>query len=291
MTRRVFISYRRDKGSMLARLVKEALDHAGCDVFLDVDDLGSGHFDRSLLSEIESRANFVLLCTAGALDRCREEADFLRLEIAHAIATRRNVVPVVVDGFEWPDAPTLPESVRELRRHNHVEYSHAHWDAARERILRELRGERRPFRITIETDPARFEACRQAVERIVERARQSHGFDAEVHVRLLEPRVTSADPESGLIDSIRAADLLLVDVASPCREPMLHRMGLATGLGARIRLVTSESSKAEPPRFPDGFPSRRNLSLAPDERPYVTEHLVREIGHLILDGIGTAVHP
>lgn len=281
MPPRVFISYRRESGSVLARLVKESLEHGGCDVFLDVDDLGSGHFDRRLLVEIEERPNFVLLCTPGALDRCGEEGDFLRMEVAHALKTGRNIVPLVAEGFAWPDQGRLPEAIRDLPRHSDVQYSHRHWESTRESLLNRMRGETRPFRITVETDPARFEPCKAVLEQLVARARQRMRIEHEIVVRLLEPRPTSATVQLGLVESLQAADLLLVDVASPLREQMLYRAGLAIGLGIEFAPVSSEPAAAPPPPRPEGFPPRSAPSLAPGAPPHALEHLMRHIGECV----------
>jgi hypothetical protein len=279
MSANAFISYRRDHGSTLARLLKEALERGGVEAFLDVDDLGSGHFDRKLLREIESRENFVLVCTPGCLERCRDEGDFLRLEIAHAIQLHRNIVPVVAEGFAWPAAEMLPEPIRELQRHNDIAYSHRHWDSTKQELARQMRRERKAFRITIETDPERFSACTEVLEPLVTRACAGAGVDRPVEIRLLEPRATSESPQVGLVESMRAANLLLFDVASPLRERMLFRAGLAIGLGIKFSTVSSEPPGEPQPPMPKGFPLGSGLSLARDRRryerrPFELEHFV-----------------
>jgi hypothetical protein len=67
----VFISYRRDGGAELARLVSEILPRRGYRVFMDVESLRSGPFNTALLSEIESASEVVVILTPGSLDRCR----------------------------------------------------------------------------------------------------------------------------------------------------------------------------------------------------------------------------
>ncbi len=281
MSAGVFISYRRDHGSTLARLLKEALERSGFDAFLDVDDLGSGHFDRKLLREIESRENFVLVCTEGCLTSCHDEADFLRLEIAHALKTSRNIVPVVVDGFSWPVSAELPEEIRDLHRHNDIAYSHRHWDGAKRELLRQMRRQRTAFRITIETDPSRFPACEEALAQLFASRRWTAGLKHPVEIRLLEPRATSVTPQLGLIESLRAANLLLVDVASPAREQMLYRAGIAIGLGIEFTTVSSAPWGDPLPPRPEGFPPRSAPSLAKDAPQHALEHLSRELARLI----------
>lgn len=137
--KRAFISYRRHTGADAARVIKMALDRRGVDAFLDVDDLGACCFDDGLLEEIERSPNFVLVLTPGSLDGCSEEEDWLRREIRHAMQTRRNIIPVVKDGFTFPAPANLPSDIAELRRYNAIQYSHQYFEAAMDRILRFLK--------------------------------------------------------------------------------------------------------------------------------------------------------
>jgi formylglycine-generating enzyme required for sulfatase activity len=132
--RGVFISYRRDTGSAVARLLQEYLEGQGFEVFLDVDGLGTGHFDGRLLREIESRRNFLLVCSGRSLDRCVNEGDWLAREIAHALRTRRHILPVTLADFSWPSGPNASPIVAALQRHNAFEYSHDHWGMTKPRL-------------------------------------------------------------------------------------------------------------------------------------------------------------
>ena len=132
----IFISYRRDGGTEHVRTFQEFLEGQGYDVFLDVDGLTSGHFNKQLLGEIERRSHFVLICSAGCLDRCREEGDWIRAEVAHAIQLNRNIVPIVIPGFVWPKAEALPPEIRELSANNAFLYSFAHWKSIRSELAR-----------------------------------------------------------------------------------------------------------------------------------------------------------
>ena len=98
----VFISYRRELGSDAARICQLYLSTIGMDVFLDVDDNRNGHFDTKILGEIGKRKSFLLICSPGCFDRCIDRDDWLKREIAHALRLKLNIVPVVLDGFQWP---------------------------------------------------------------------------------------------------------------------------------------------------------------------------------------------
>jgi hypothetical protein len=59
----VFISYRRAEAGEAARLLQRCLQDAHVSVFLDVDELGSGHFDDSLLQTIPQAQAFAMTLT------------------------------------------------------------------------------------------------------------------------------------------------------------------------------------------------------------------------------------
>jgi len=122
----------------MARLLSDFLEQQGFDPFLDVDGLTSGHFDKQILLEIEARPHFLLVCTPGALDRCNQEGDWVRLEVGHAILTRRNVVPVLAQGFVWPSKASLPRDIADIGAHHAFEYSHTHWRNTRQKLVERL---------------------------------------------------------------------------------------------------------------------------------------------------------
>lgn len=138
----VFVSYRREGGAEIARLVGEFLDAHGYEPFIDVDGLRSGHFDRQIIRHIEACRHFVLICSRGAFDRCTSEEDWVRQEIAHAIRIGRAIVPIIVPGFEWPRPSEMPADIAEISRHHAFEYSHVHWRDIRHKLLERLSGSR-----------------------------------------------------------------------------------------------------------------------------------------------------
>lgn len=129
-----FISYRRETGSIMARIVQSELKKRGHASFLDVDDLGPKKFGTRLLKEIESVPNFVVVLSPGSMDRCENREDWLRREIAHAIATHRNIVPLMVDEFQYPPKDKLPADLEELTHHNGITYSHEYFDATFDKL-------------------------------------------------------------------------------------------------------------------------------------------------------------
>jgi len=132
----VFISYRRADWSA-ATLVFQNLSRHGFDVFIDFDGLASGDFEHAILENIRARAHFVVLLTPDALDRCDNLDDWLRREVEAAMAARRNVVPLLLDGFSFEaDAARrhLQGSLAPLSRYNALSVPHGYFDDAMERL-------------------------------------------------------------------------------------------------------------------------------------------------------------
>ena len=135
--RRVFISYRRQVSEHLAQRVRDNLTKHDFDTYLDLENLDSGEFDRKILSEIEARMHFIVLLEPHSLDRIGEDGDWLRREIAHALAYDRNVIPVTASQFEFNSGFVLPPDVERLRRFQAVDIPSGYFNAA----MKVLRGE------------------------------------------------------------------------------------------------------------------------------------------------------
>jgi len=133
-----FVSYRRDTGSEVARLVRLALIAHGYRVFLDVDDLPGGPFDDRLLVSIENSRGFVAVLAPGTLDRIGAPGDWLRKEIRHALHRQRNIVPLMMPEFSYPDPVELPTEIRSLARLNAIPYSHEYFEAMVFRLAERL---------------------------------------------------------------------------------------------------------------------------------------------------------
>jgi len=134
-----FVSYRRGQGAEIARLVAGELKHRGIPTFLDVEGLGASHFDDQLLRHIEANPNFIVILTAGALDRCKEPGDWLAKEISCAVANRKNIIPVMGPRFDFPARADMPDFMAELSRHQAVTYSHDFFSAMMGKLVEFLK--------------------------------------------------------------------------------------------------------------------------------------------------------
>jgi tetratricopeptide (TPR) repeat protein len=100
ISKTVFISYRRTNVPW-ALAISQNLTHYGYDVFFDFNGIASGDFEQVILGNIKARAHFVVLLTPSALERCAEPTDWLRREIETALDTKRNIVTVMLEGFDF----------------------------------------------------------------------------------------------------------------------------------------------------------------------------------------------
>ncbi len=98
----VFISYRRTN-AFTALAVYQDLSKHGYDVFFDYNSIDSGDFEQVILNNILSRAHFLVILTPSALERCGEPGDWLRREIETALDSKRNIVPLMFEGFSFGD--------------------------------------------------------------------------------------------------------------------------------------------------------------------------------------------
>ena len=115
----VFISYRREPSKFLAIIVCKELQKRGYDVFLDIDSIGGGEFEKIILSQIAARSHFIVLLAHGSLDRCNEAGDWFRREIEYALQLGRTIIPILVDNFTFEISDKyLTGKLREIKNHN-----------------------------------------------------------------------------------------------------------------------------------------------------------------------------
>lgn len=111
----VFISYRLAISRHLARSIYQDLKMNDWDVFLDVNTIDSGDFDRIILNQIAARAHFILLISKGSLERCANSGDRVLREIEEAIRLNRNIVLVLDGDIDFDNEITyLPEQIRTI---------------------------------------------------------------------------------------------------------------------------------------------------------------------------------
>lgn len=128
----IFISYRRSAYDT-ANLIATRLKSAGYSVFFDMETLRSGKFNEQLYYVIENCTDFLLVLPPGALDRCVNEDDWVRLEVQHAMKHNKNIIPIMLNGFQWPEV--MPQNLEDLNVYNALTASSVeYFDMAMERL-------------------------------------------------------------------------------------------------------------------------------------------------------------
>jgi len=136
----VFISYRRQpEPELFARLLQCKLEGGDLNVFLDVDDLRAGSYEKSLRAYVDNTPNFILILSPGCLDGL-DEHDCFRREITRAIRGGKKIIPIQMPGFEFPQLDTLPKGIKALRGHETIFHSHKHFDEVFKQLVEFIRG-------------------------------------------------------------------------------------------------------------------------------------------------------
>lgn len=134
----IFISYRR-KDISWALAVYQYLTSQKYDVFFDFSSLSSGDFEQIIVSNIRARAHFILVLTPTALDRCSQPGDWLRREIETAVDEKRNIIPLLFDGFNF-GTPAIIEKLTgkldAIPRYNALDIPSGYFMEAMERLRR-----------------------------------------------------------------------------------------------------------------------------------------------------------
>jgi hypothetical protein len=132
----VFVSYRRTDESWGLAVFQNLTQH-GYDVFIDYDGIASGNFEAVILENIRARAHFLILLTPTALERCADSKDWMAREIETALDSRRNIVPVMLAGFDFSKhAGQLVGKLVALKEYNGLEILKARYFSSEMERLR-----------------------------------------------------------------------------------------------------------------------------------------------------------
>lgn len=160
----VFISYRRTSLPW-ALFIYQNLTMHGYDVFFDYQSINSGDFEEIIIGNIKARAHFLVILTPSALERCILPNDWLRREIETAIEHKRNIVPLLVEGFDFSSPnviKSLTGKLSELLNYNGLNVPNDFAQEAMERLQQKflnipLEIKLDPYPESISTPPAQSE--------------------------------------------------------------------------------------------------------------------------------------
>jgi TIR domain len=145
----ILISYRReDTAAYAGRLADRLKAHFGRDnVFVDIDTIQPGEdfldaIDQSLRSSSVVVAligrEWLNAADASGRRRLDRSDDFVRTEIAKALASRVRVIPALVGDAVMPEAKDLPEDLQPLTRRQAIEISDTRFHQDVDRLIQAL---------------------------------------------------------------------------------------------------------------------------------------------------------
>lgn len=136
----IFISYRREGGYDTAQLLYDRLTQMRYRVSFDLETLRGGKFNTQLYQRIEQCSDVLVIMSKDSLNlRENSEDDWFRLEIAHALKCGKNIVPVFLRDFNFPNKSKLPPDIAGLVEYQGVTASQEHFDSVLQRICRNLK--------------------------------------------------------------------------------------------------------------------------------------------------------
>ena len=133
MRQGIFISYRRDTGSTMARMIYDRVRlEKKYQCFLDVEKLNAGNFREHIAQEMGKCDIFLLILSKNALNRCVNPNDNVRQEIELALEKRLPIIPVMSEDFYWPDV--MPQGLESIKDLNGVPYIQVYSEQFFERL-------------------------------------------------------------------------------------------------------------------------------------------------------------
>lgn len=145
----IFISYRHDDTRDVAgRLYDRLKDTFGDQVLRDVNTIPGGADFPTWIEEKVSSAEVVLVLIGERWATIEDEhrrrriddpEDWVRLEIATALAQHTLVIPVLIEGASMPRDADLPEPLQALARHHFLPLSDGRFDADVAMLIKVLR--------------------------------------------------------------------------------------------------------------------------------------------------------
>lgn len=138
----IFISYRRVGAAEFANELYTQLTLRGYRAFLDLEENWSGDYRERLPQYVRDCKDFILILPKAAMDRCFEEDDMVRQEIATALAHGKRIIPLYLHGFEMPD--DLPEDIAALPNHNAIHTYGMSFKQTLQSVISQLHSQREP---------------------------------------------------------------------------------------------------------------------------------------------------
>jgi len=114
----IYLSYQRGGNDITAIRLYERLIEKGYGVFFDIADLNLSDYSFKLFDKIDECKDFLIVCSDGCFGGIDDEHDWTRIQIKHAVLKKKNIVPVIMSGFAFPDV--MPGCIKTAFEQNAV---------------------------------------------------------------------------------------------------------------------------------------------------------------------------
>ena len=134
----IFISYKR-KSLPTANNLYYRLTTRGYSTFFDLEEMGRDNFNVQLLNYIENAKDVFVILEEGSLDGCKqenwEEKDWFCHEIAFAMEKKKNIIPILLDGYKMPSQDFFPPKLKELSLKSAPEFNFSFFEAYLDKLI------------------------------------------------------------------------------------------------------------------------------------------------------------
>ena len=134
----IFISYKR-KSLPTANNLYYRLTTRGYSTFFDLEEMGRDNFNVQLLNYIENAKDVFVILEEGSLDGCKqenwEEKDWFCHEIAFALEKKKNIIPILLNGYQMPPQDFFPDRLKELNLKNAPEFNFSFFEAYLDKLI------------------------------------------------------------------------------------------------------------------------------------------------------------
>lgn len=127
----IFISYKR-KSLPTANNLYYRLTTRGYSTFFDLEEMGRDNFNVQLLNYIKKAKDVFVILEEGSLDACKKvdwEKDWFCHEIAFALEKKKNIIPILIGGYQMPQEEFFPDKLKELSLKNAPEFNFSFFEA------------------------------------------------------------------------------------------------------------------------------------------------------------------
>ena len=133
----IFISYKR-KSLATANNLYYRLTTRGYSTFFDLEEMGRDNFNVQLLNYIENAQDVFVILEEGSLDACKNEdweQDWFCHEIAFALEKKKNIIPILLGGYQMPSEEFFPKKLKELCLKNSPEFNFSFFEAYLDKLI------------------------------------------------------------------------------------------------------------------------------------------------------------